>query len=583
MKSFRWLIFLYFYSTSLYATQEFWVEATSKDIEKSATLSESTTLESTYKRASNLELSSHLSNINNFSVFQSGGVGKQTSFFLRGADSSFQSLYLNDVEIEDPLNLNRSVQLENFPSGLADRTKVLKGPQPILHSGRSLGGAIALETQVQNKTYADIGVGENNTKSLDLSHGKKAETHSYIFKASSLSTDGISAANDEKTPFAESDDFSRSSIYLEGELGEEKKLSVKSFYLKNNTAGGIDSFGPIDNKSPRSTSRYELLSVQLKKKTQDNRHKIKLFLNHKESFRDSNGSRFHGESYQAQIKSFSIQTENIFLFAGGSFSKEKPISNSQGLSSSLDSADLYLNSIIKIQNAHLEIGAKEKFVDSIDNDLLFHSRIRYLLEPIKTELYLSYSENNFTPSLYQLYDKTYGDTDLKPTTTQSYEIGFNIMKKTKLHFFMQNYDNMILFGSSYYNSAEPTQIKGAEIENILALSQNFIFKNSFTSLRAIKKTCGQYLERRPQISLSNELIYQDDRYYQSLRHQYIGERNDSGRLPSYSLFSLDYQYQYSKSFSFGATLENFLNKKYEQVRGFGTYGRTAYLKMRASI
>jgi vitamin B12 transporter len=102
------------------------------------------------------------------------------------------------------------------------------------------------------------------------------------------------------------------------------------------------------------------------------------------------------------------------------------------------------------------------------------------------------------------------------------------------------------------------------------------------------------LIRRPRLVTNAEVGYKPiSTLALSASYRYAGSRFDSGydadlgpygalnqiKVRYYNLIDLGINWDVSKSFSLGLKLENILNEDYQEIIGFQTRGRSAYLKL----
>jgi len=80
-------------------------------------------------------------------VRQSGGPGRQTSIFLRGADSDHTLVLVDGVELNDPASPNRLPILEHLTLDNVERIEVLRGPQSGVWGSDAIGGVIHIVTR----------------------------------------------------------------------------------------------------------------------------------------------------------------------------------------------------------------------------------------------------------------------------------------------------------------------------------------------------------------------------------------------------------------------------------------------------
>ncbi len=171
-----------------------------------------------------------------------GGVGAQTSVFIRGTESDHVLILIDGVEVTDPAAGNRYEFSQLSLNGVA-RIEVLRGNYSAEYGSEALGGIINIitRTPTQNDIYAQVEAGSFDRhsatididavyKSLDFSlSGRYFETDGESFLADRLRLRDVCAIQDE-----ERDGYRNSNVKINAGLllipETDTKLTIKSEY-----------------------------------------------------------------------------------------------------------------------------------------------------------------------------------------------------------------------------------------------------------------------------------------------------------------------------------------------------------------
>jgi vitamin B12 transporter len=194
------------------------------------------------------------------------------------------------------------------------------------------------------------------------------------------------------------------------------------------------------------------------------------------------------------------------------------------------------------------------------------------------------------PTLTNLYHPTWGNPDIKPESTLSYDIGAQY-KDLKLTYFNSTTQDMIEydFGTSSYNNIEgDVEIQGIEVEYNSKLNDDFSMTSSYTWLDA-RNSDDEVLRRRPKNTLNLALDYYGVKnLHVGINGEYIGERysndNENGtQTGKYTVVNLVTNYSLNKNLSIYAKIENLFDKYYQVLDGYATAPLSAYAGIKAQF
>lgn len=133
-------------------------------------------------------------------VISNGGLGKQTSVFLRGANSNHTLVLIDGVEMNDPSNTANFFDFSHLMVDNIERIEVLRGAQSSLYGSDAIGGVIQIFTKKGSGKPAFTLHGEGGSYGTWKSSGGVSGGSgplSYSLNASRLESDGFSTASEE--------------------------------------------------------------------------------------------------------------------------------------------------------------------------------------------------------------------------------------------------------------------------------------------------------------------------------------------------------------------------------------------------
>ena len=176
-------------------------------------------------------------------VVRSGGVGRTTSIFIRGANSGHSLVLLDGVELNDPISAGNTPDLAHLTLEQVERIEIVRGPQSTVYGSDALGGVVQIVTKKGGGSMApklELESGSFGTyRGLLEMKGGEGGLH-YALSGSHLEQDGISAAH-EGLGNTEKDGYRNTSF--NGSLSYEAGRNV----VLGLTGRTVQTKGDIDN------------------------------------------------------------------------------------------------------------------------------------------------------------------------------------------------------------------------------------------------------------------------------------------------------------------------------------------------
>lgn len=226
-----------------------------------------------------------------------------------------------------------------------------------------------------------------------------------------------------------------------------------------------------------------------------------------------------------------------------------------------------------------------------------------------TTIRAAYGEGFKAPTLFQLYS-FYGNVTLKPESALSYDLGVEhkllegalVVSAT---LFQRDTRNQIDFISCFarttgicanrpdgtYDNVDRTRAKGLETSIEIRPTDTFGVTVNYTLLDTEDRTTGRVLVRRPRHNLAADVDWTTPfgaRVGATLRLASDSADTDfetfaRTSLDGYALAGLRASLPIGKALELYGRVENLFDARYETVSGYGTYGRTAHVGVRAAF
>lgn len=257
--------------------------------------------------------------------------------------------------------------------------------------------------------------------------------------------------------------------------------------------------------------------------------------------------------------------------------------------------DPYVN-VVYVSNFGLNVNAGLR----LNNHSEYGGHLVYNINPSFTKtlsfgyakVLSSYSTAFITPSLYQLFEPTYGNANLKPEENQTLEFGAEISVKNKARFsvvyFNRNETNFIDFVNTggfnfqYQNTSESFTASGLEfVANInITKNLNLNLNGTYTkveedlNLRVPKIKANARLDYKLCKTTLLGLTYQYNHERNDLVYNSNTFMNDKIALNAYNLLDFNISHNIlNNKITLFANVSNILNEDYQELFGFLTRGR----------
>ncbi|ADJ28594.1 TonB-dependent receptor plug domain-containing protein [Nitrosococcus watsonii] len=561
-------------------------------------------------------------------VVQSGGLGQQTSVFLRGANANHTLVLIDGVEANDPSNPSGSFDFANLLTDNIERIEILRGPQSTLYGSDAIGGVINIITKKgrgKPRVTARVEGGSFSTfKATGGVHGGN-DLVNYSLTGTRLESAGISAA-DSRRGNPEKDGDRNTTLTGRFGLTPTPNFSLDTTLRYNGNHTDIDGstvdnrgrFVPIDDPNSTLDSQQLFLRGQGHLTLFDNLWEQILGVSFTHHDRENQNrpdpqnpfpfpGSFKGEKikvdWQHNLR-FSKEHTLTFGFAWEEASMEAQSPGSNLPRKSVDTKGYYLQDQLSFWDKLFLTGGIR-----LDDHSIFGSKITgrttaaLVFDGLGLTLRGSYGTGFKAPTLTQLFDERFNTTqddrntpqleynnpDLSPEMSRSWDIGveqsfWNDEGAVGVTYFDNELTDLIQFSQVAADNfqlinIDAAKIRGWEIFMNLTPLEELTLRGNYTQMHTQDEKTGQPLVRRPERKAGFNANYRFlSKGNLHLQVVYVGHRQDVGGipLPSYTVVNAAISYEVTNYFQLFARANNLLDKQYQEVFGFGTPGISGF-------
>jgi len=531
-------------------------------------------------------------------VAQNGGLGQQSSLFIRGTNSSHVLILVNGIRLNQA-GVSGSSDLSQFPISLVQRIEYIRGPRSAVYGSDAIGGVVnIITTHDKDGTTLNAGVGTNGYQSYGGSTQQTLGGNTRVTLAGDYTYtkgfDVVAEGNTGGVAQPDRDGFMSKTLYgsVEHDFSERWGAFVRGYGYDNRTAYDGSVFTPgvlVDTRQLYSQTwdaglRYnnDIFHSQL----------TSSYSHSKDYNYDPNLGRYDSTATLDDVKQYNLQWANTVdvghgnIGAGVDWQKQ---STEPGTSYVTDAYDirntgLYMTALQKLGDFTLEGAARSDDNSQFGQHGTWQSSAAW--EFIDGYRFVaSYGTAFKAPNLGQLYG-FYGNEDLKPEESKQWEGAFEGLTAGvtwRVSGYRNDIDNLIDYNTDlqkYYNVGQ-ARIKG--IEATASFDTGPLTHNiGYDYLDARDAKTNELLDRRAKQQVKYQLDWQVYDFDWSMTYHYLGTRYDTDystypnqkvKMGGVSLWDVAVSYPITSHLTVRGKIANLFDKDYETVYGYHTAGR----------
>ncbi|RJX32157.1 MAG: TonB-dependent receptor [Oxalobacter sp.] len=526
-------------------------------------------------------------------ISQSGGAGSLTSLFMRGANSNQSLILIDGIPIRDTTATGTAAALQHILPDQIERIEIVRGNVSAIYGSGAIGGVIQIFTKQgtgEPKVNLSTEVGSRGTTKVSGGVSGKSGGTRYMLSASRYETEGFSSTNTKQYSNENPDKDGDRNVSVAGAISHEwsRGHEIGTRFYGYDAKFSYDNGGSGPNtRIDEGTSENRTLSVFSKNRLIPNWLST-VTVSETETLRKDTGtnlgvvssdSRYKGNTSMLQWTNEVMLTPNWIATIGVDAAKERADVYSFGwgvnqYEKSRSNASAYAGLNGKYDTHSLQANVRRDHVGGAGSDTTGYLGYGYALTS-SWKAIANVSTAFLAPTLYQLYDPLYGNSDLTAERSRSKEVGLQYTAGSTLIrtvFFESKTRDMIGYDSSW-NTVNIDESSNRGMETSASGRIMGIDARASLTLQSPKdETTGDALSRRAKTLASVAA----SRFFGAFRLggdiQYVGHRDNSGyddyELSSYVLTNLNARYQINKEVSVYGRVENVFDKDYQTAYGY---------------
>ncbi|MDT8398420.1 MAG: TonB-dependent receptor [Pseudomonadales bacterium] len=535
----------------------------------------------------------------------SGGAGKATSLRIRG-EEGFRTLTLLDgIRLSDPSGVQVGPQLEHLLSSGVGRVEVMRGPQGFSY-GADAGGIVNItspQSDAAFRTSLDVQTGRYGTEQFSGAVGGSQSWGDYFLSLSDYSTRGFNATRSD-TVLQDDDGYKNTTVH--GKVGFDITEKLRLQVVHRDVAGktGFDScfLATIENECVGSfDSQATRVAIDYKG---DN-------FSHSLAYAMTDTRR---ENFTLGISSFVADgTLKRLEYVGTAtalpgfdlvFGADLEEAGNNG--STRDNSGTYLEFLSDFsENLFITAGARYDDNDDFGSNLSYRLSGAYLIDldrDATLKFKSSYGTGFRAPSPFEISFNAGPSAfapssliSLKQEKSSGYEVGLEYTLGSGLHleavYFDQQVEDAIFFDlvnfSGFLQDFGSSHSKGVELSSRVPLGEHWQLSANYTH-NDTERPNGLPRQRRPENMANLGLSYAgwQDRlnisaFYRLSRASY--DEDSFGalvRLDDFEVLDMNLAYRFTDYLQVYGRVENLTGENYQEIIGFNTPGRAAYVGFR---
>ena len=503
-------------------------------------------------------------------VVQTGGLGQTTSIFTRGTNSNHTLVLKDGAALIEGINGKNNTELLDLSD--ISQIEILKGPASVQYGSDAIGGVIQLLTYTPEKNSAFITglYGENNTYKALVGLDLAQDGFFAQIRGQRLESDGTEILNTQNNDQASYD-----------QKGYSAKIGYKQDNFKTNVSisenEGINHY--LDYSTGTNTAKRDFKNQLINwnglyqftdaltlnarySNYQDEATYIETYSYAYDSERNEGDINLNWKFTPKQNILFGVSTQDTDVTYDYLSGKKN-----------LGSTGYYLQHQYNNAGIHTQAGIRLEDDDQFGQHTVGQIAGRLQIAPL-TSIYANIGSAFKAPTAYQLYAGFYGNQDLKPEESISYEIGLdqqlNYGLSANASVYYTKVKNLIGSNASWqYVNIVDANMTGGELG--LNWKKDQLFTSAeYAYVKTEDESTGFELVRRPRQTFTFTAGYDDGTYgvntaLVARSHAKAQASQNSVKIPGYATIDLNAFWNVNPNIKLFTNIQNIGDVKYKAV------------------
>ena len=528
--------------------------------------------------------------------------GQNTTISIRGGRNRQVLILIDGVRVSDPSRIESDFDINALSIEMIESIEIVKGAASSLYGSSAATGVINITTK---KPTESLSLMAKKTWGTELSANQALNSVSagnHMVRLSSTQSgvginlayserysDGMTSVIGNESNPSIPDPFNKVNfnVGLSGQL--TPKFNWKLGWNKDEIKADYDNGFPLEQADFRYTTETNRYVLSTKYNYTDGSLNLNAgYQDNKRDFVSSFPLNYESDNWNIDLFNKYIFNNVLYTIVGFQYQKA---TMEVDYNPEATQSDVYVNFVyLDPSGLNFNAGMRYNYHNAYDGHWTYSLNPSYsftIHSDRQMKLFGSYSKAFIAPSLYKLYNPSYGNNDLMPENNISFEFGAEIRSGQNVFsavYFNRKEDPTLIFGppvpdegypyGRYANSDKEIVYRGVE------LAYDFeLFKKVKSRLNYIfTETTDGDLRSIPKHAINGVMDFPlSDQTHLNLLGQYSGERiaNDSKTLlEAYSLFTLQLNHRLKKpNVNVFLSVYNLFDTEYVIIPQYATRGR----------